>query len=303
MAATLRQTGLEFQAKGYRQFIGATEAVNKATERLEGTFTRLSRTTPLRGMVPQGALERLTSFSTGLGDLTGRLGVLPPQVGAAVDGLSQLTGALGGAAVTLSLTAMAATAAGKALLALGLRGAAMPGIIQAFDIATRRVGVYSQTLLRDLHAAARGTIPDLQLMRTANLALAGAGEELGRALGRGGLAGLLEIARAQARATGQDVLFLFESLVSGIKRSSPMLIDNTGLVIRLGEAKQKLAAQLGVSVEALSAEQQQIALLNATLEAGRVATETYGQGTLQASERLAMLQTDLPPISRTQKMS
>lgn len=299
---TLRKTGLEFVAKGGHAFLRETEAVNRATERLEGTFARLGRVrldlSALRGktlaeVVPQGALERLTAFSTGLGDLAGRVGFLSPQLGALSGSLGQLTGALGGVTGALGLTTVAAAAAGAALLALGMRGAAMPGLIQAFDLATQRAGVYSQTLLGDLRAAARGTLPDLQLMRTANLALAGAGDELARALGQGGLAGLLEIARAQARATGQDVGFLFDSLVSGVKRSSPLLIDNTGLVVKLGEAKQKLAAQLGVSVEALSAEQQQIALLNATLAAGRLAVETYGQGALQASERLAIIQTSV----------
>ncbi len=297
---TLRKTGLVFVAKGGRQFLRETEAANRATERLEATIGRLSRlrvsfgdlrSKALADLVPRGALERLTPFSAGLGDLAGRLSFLSPQLGAASGALASFSSALGGVTGALSLTTVAVAAAGAALLALGMRGAAMPGIIRAFDVATHSAGVYSQTLLGELRAAARGTIPDLQLMKTANIALAGASEGLARAMGQGGLAGLLEIARAQARATGQDVGFLFDSLVSGVKRSSPMLIDNTGLVVKLGEAKQELAQQLGVSVEALSAEQQQIALLNATLAAGRMAVETYGQGALQASERLAIIQT------------
>lgn len=298
----LRKTGLEFQAKGYRQFISTTDAVNKATERVEATFKRVSgmrvnlgdMSQKVRDLIPQAATDRLGRFTSGLGDLVGRMGFLPPQLQAAVGGLGQFTGALGGAIGGLSLATAGVVAFGAALLGLGMRGAAFPGVIQAFDVATQRAGIYSQTLLGDLRAASRGTIADMALMKTANVALAGASEGLARALGPGkGLAGLMEIARAQARATGQDVGFLFDSLVSGVKRSSPMLIDNTGLVLKVGEANEAFAKSIGKTVEALTAEEKQIALLNATLEAGRVAVETYGQGALQASERIAIIQTTI----------
>jgi len=306
----LRKTGLEFQAKGYRQFIRSTEAVNKATERVEATFARISKMrvqlgdmrstlADLRGksvkdLVPKAATDRLGTFTRGIGELTGRLGFLPPQLQGAVGGLGQLSGALGGVAGGLSLATAGVAIFGAALLGLGMRGAAMPGVIQAFDVATQRAGVYSQVLLKDLREASRGTIADMQLMKTANVALAGASEGLAQELGKGGgLAGLMEVARAQARATGQDVGFLFDSLVSGVKRSSPMLIDNTGLVLKVGEANQRFAESIGKSVEALTAEEKQIALLNATLEAGRLAVETYGQGALQASERIAIIRTTI----------
>ena len=306
----LRKTGLEFQAKGTRQFIRSTEAVNKATERVEATFARISKMrvqlgdmrstlADLRGksvkdLVPKAATDRLSTFTKGIGELTGRLGFLPPSIQGAVGGLGQLTGALGGVAGGLSLATAGVAILGAALLGLGMRGAAFPGVIQAFDVATQRAGIYSQTLLGDLRAASRGTIADMQLMKTANVALAGASEGLAQELGKGGgLAGLMEIARAQARATGQDVGFLFDSLVSGVKRSSPMLIDNTGLVLKVGEANQRFAESIGKSVDALTAEEKQIALLNATLEAGRLAVETYGQGALQASERIAIIRTTI----------
>jgi len=126
------------------------------------------------------------------------------------------------------------------------------------------------------------------------VALAGAGPELAKALATdGGLAGLLEIARVQARATGESVDYLFDSLVNGIKRSSPRLIDNTGLVLQVGEANEAYARALGKTVDQLTAEEQQIALLNATLEAGRAGIEQYGNTALQASEYMARIQTTI----------
>jgi hypothetical protein len=116
----------------------------------------------------------------------------------------------------------AATGIGVALGALAVQAAPLEGIGFAFDKMSERVGLS----LDDLREASAGTISDFELMRKANIALTGAGDQLGVEFGKN-MPALLEAARAAARATGQDVDFLFESLVTGVKRGSPMLIDNT----------------------------------------------------------------------------
>jgi hypothetical protein len=151
-----------------------------------------------------------------------------------------------------------------ALADLAVEAAPLEGIGTAFEAMAGDVGLS----LDALRTAAAGTVADFDLMKAANVALTGAGDELGAAMGEE-LPELLEIARAAARATGQDVDFLFNSLVSGVKRSSPFLIDNTGLVLKMGEANEALAAELGKSVQELTAEEKQIALLNATVDAGQ----------------------------------
>lgn len=198
-----------------------------------------------------------------------------------VAGLSAV-GAVGAIAVT------AIGAVGAALGALAIKAAPLEGIGIAFNRMAERANIS----LGALRQAAAGTISDFELMRQANVALTGAGEELGRQFGAA-LPQLLEGARAAAKATGQDVDFLFQSLVSGVKRTSPMLIDNTGLVLKLGEANQALANDLGISVEALSAEQKQIAILNATTEAAAKLADEMGTSTLTASEQIAGFSTTL----------
>jgi hypothetical protein len=194
-------------------------------------------------------------------------------------GLAGLGKIAAGAGVAV---AGAATGIGVALGALAVKAAPLEGIGIAFDKMSERAGLS----LDELREASAGTISDFELMRKANIALTGAGEDLGQEFGQH-MPALLEAARAAARATGQDVDFLFESLVTGVKRGSPMLIDNTGLVIKLGEANEAMAAKLGKSVQELTAEEKQIALLNATVEAGKKMTEEFGGGTLTAAERLA----------------
>lgn len=240
--------------------------------------------------------ERFGGMQNMLGRLTNQLDFLPPQVQQITGGMGNLSNMLPGMSGSMSMLAGATMAVVGAFIALGRRGAAMTGVIEAFSLSAERAGVLADTLRSDLRAASRGTVSDMQLMTTANIALAGASQGTAEALGQGGLAGLMEVARAQARATGQDTNFLFDSLVTGVKRGSKQLIDNTGLVIDATAANEAYAQSLGIATDQLTDEQKQIALLNATLEAGQGAVESYGQGQLQASERMAQIQTSITNV-------
>jgi hypothetical protein len=206
--------------------------------------------------------------------------------------LSQITAAFGNAsagslkmAAAVGIAAVAVGVLVKGFMALGKRGAAMEGVIRSFSMITQMAGIDGYDMLSRLQTAAAGTITRLEGMRLTNLALAGASKTLGQELGNK-LPQLMAVARAQSRATGQDVNYLFESLITGIKRSSPLLIDNTGLVLRVSEAKAAYAKQIGKSAEALTEEEEKIAILNATLAAGQTAVDTYGKGALTAAERM-----------------
>lgn len=167
-----------------------------------------------------------------------------------------------------------------------IRGAQVEGVAEAFNNITRSSGVLAQTLLGELRTAARNTVADFELMRLTNVALAGSTGEFAKQFGEN-LPKLLEIARVQARATGGDVGFLFQSLVMGIKRTSPLLIDNTGLVLKVGQATEQYAESIGKTAEQLTTEERQIALLNATLEAGNIALQQAGEQQLSVAEKAA----------------
>jgi len=297
----LERTGLQLVLRGHQAFAGGVKTAQQAVDSLDASFKRLTTrsATGLRGLkvgdvVPKEALARVQALTQGVDRFGLVLGRLSPQLGGALHGLTALVGGLQTSALAMSLATGAALALGAALVGLGLRGAAMTGVVEAFDAITQSAGIAAGTLLGDLRQAALGTVSDMALMRQANLALAGAGPQLAAALGReGGLAGLLEIARVQARATGQDVDYLFNSLVTGVKRSSPLMIDNTGLVLKVGEATEAYAKAVGKAVDALTAEERQIAILNATLAAGQQGLDLYGRSALQASEHIARIRTTL----------
>ena len=216
-----------------------------------------------------GAMKEATSWATNIAKTVAKAGLAV-----------MATAAAGATAAVVGV--------GAALGKLAIAAAPLEGIGIAFDKMAARVGLS----LGDLRQAAAGTISDFELMRKANIALTGAGDDLASAFGRD-LPKLLEVARAAARATGQDVDFLFQSLVSGVKRSSPMLIDNTGLVLKMGEANQELADSLGIAVNDLSAEQKQIALLNATVEAGKRMISEFGGGQVTAAEQIAQFKSQI----------
>jgi len=135
----------------------------------------------------------------------------------------------------------------------------------SFESLMRSVGQSTQ-LLDQLKSAAGGTITEMKLMQLTNTALAGSTGALSTEMA-GALPKLLEAGRAAALLNPSlgDAEFMFQSLITGIKRGSPMLIDNTGITLKLGEATEAYAASLGKSSEELTSQERSIAILRATL--------------------------------------
>lgn len=84
-------------------------------------------------------------------------------------------------------------------------------------------------LLENLRASTRGTVSDLELMKQAvqasNFQIPM--EQLGS---------LLDFARRRAKETGQEVDYLVQSIITGIGRKSPLILDNLGIsAVRLRE--------------------------------------------------------------------
>ncbi len=180
-------------------------------------------------------------------------------------------------------------ALGQQLYQLGKRGADVIQTGESFEFLTRQIGA-STDLLEQLRKASRGTIDDMTLMSASLKLLGGASDELAPKLAEA-LPRLLEIAKAANKLNPSlgDTAFLFDSIATGIKRASPLILDNLGLTIKLGEANEKYAKQLGKSVEQLTAEEQKIALLNATLEAGNQLIKQAGGQADAAADSYARL--------------
>jgi len=176
--------------------------------------------------------------------------------------------------------------------ALELAGKGARAFQAAFDFA-RQGAVLNQTtesfermaaslgpninLLDELRAASRNTVDDLTLMSSVLTLTAGTSKELGDAMLQSSPR-LMEIAKAASalNPTLGDTAWMFESINSGIKRNSPLILDNLGIVVRVGEANEKYAESLGKTVAELTAAETQQALLNEVLEAGGRLIEQAG---------------------------
>jgi hypothetical protein len=120
----------------------------------------------------------------------------------------QRTGASLTAGLTLPLVGLGAVA----LKAFG----ELEGVSAAFDRLNQK------DLLADLREATKGTVSDLELMTAAVKA-----ENFQIPLEQMGT--LLEFARRRAKDTGESVDYLVNSIVTGIGRKSPMILDNLGI--------------------------------------------------------------------------
>lgn len=185
-------------------------------------------------------------------------------------GLDKLGGILSGGGLGMLFGGMAGVAGVAAItktaFALGDLGAQSLTTKASFESLMRSVGL-STGILDQLKASAGGTMTELQLMQQTNTALAGASGDLATEMGAA-LPKLLEAGRAAALLNPSlgDANFMFQSLIAGIKRGSPNLIDNTGITLKIGEATDAYAASIGKSVTELTAQERSIAILRGTLE-------------------------------------
>ena len=95
-------------------------------------------------------------------------------------------------------------------------GSKMEGVAQGFQ----RFG--SEAELQGLRKATRGLVTDLELMKRTVMA-----GNLGIPIQEMGT--LLEFATRRARETGESVDYLVNSIVIGIGRKSPRILDNLGI--------------------------------------------------------------------------
>lgn len=181
--------------------------------------------------------------------------------------------------------ALGAGAIAKEVVDLAQLGARAASARDSFTNLAKSAGTTADALIGKMHAAAAGTVSDTQLMISANTGLLLVGEKIAGALPK-----ILEIARAAAKATGQDVSFLYDSLVRGIARGSPRIIDNAGITLDAAAAMDTYAKSIGKTADALTSSEQQQATLNAVLTTGQGFIDKIGLSTDSAAVKMQRAQ-------------
>lgn len=180
----------------------------------------------------------------------------------------EMAGVVAKFATAAGIAVTAAVKLSKWLFDIGSQGARLQQVRLSFDDLNESMLRYPE-LLEDMRRASRGTIDDITLMSNIFTLVSGSSGELTRMLADSAPR-ILEIAKAAAKLnpTLGDTTFMYESLARGIKRAEFRLIDNLGLNVRVGEANKRYAEQIGKTVEELTAEERQIALLNEVMRVG-----------------------------------
>lgn len=164
---------------------------------------------------------------------------------------------------------------------------------QAFLNLSADAKVTADSLISNMQRASRGTINEIQLMQKANRAFLVGGRQFALELPR-----LLEISRASAIATGQDVEFVFDSLTKGIARASVKLIDNAEIYLKIGNVVEDYAAAQGKTADELSVTERQQVILNEVLEQGADIVEKMGGNLEFASDSLNRTQAEVDDLKQ-----
>lgn len=136
--------------------------------------------------------------------------------------------------------------------------------VEGLRLGLQRLGSESGTntdiILRDMAKVAQGTLSEQTVLTNVNRAIRLGGVELASAMPQ-----LTAIARRAAVDMGESFDYMLNSIVLGIARGSPKILDNLGILIDTGEANKQFASSLGIAVDALTEKQKMVLSLNQIL--------------------------------------
>lgn len=160
----------------------------------------------------------------------------------------------------------------------------------AFRSMVQSMGKDAESEFQKIKKASAGLVDNKSLVESANKAMS-----LGISIES--LAGLMEIARVKARDMGTNTTSAFNDIAIGIGRASPKILDNLGIMVKIGTANEAVAASIGKTVEQLTDKEKQMAVERAVLEAGKESLERYDLSVKTSNERMQTLKATLTDIN------
>jgi len=151
--------------------------------------------------------------------------------------------------------------ASAALLSFGNQAQSAMQVKRAFDDVVASAGEMGDTVLAAMQKSSRGLIANTDLMKSFNLAASLVNEQFALQLPQA-----FEYLGKVSAATGTDMNYLLDSLVRGVGRLSPLILDNLGIQVSLTEAYEAYGREIGKSSEALSKSEQQTAVSIAVMQ-------------------------------------
>jgi len=165
--------------------------------------------------------------------------------------------ALGAGGAAVGAIAGVGAAVGK----LAADAAPLESIGKAFAGLAESAGSGADDMLAALKKGSAGMVSNRDLMmsfnQAAQLVSTDFAKQLPEAMGY--------LSKVSA-ATGEDMGFLLDSLVKGVGRVSPAILDNLQIQVSLAEATAKASEMFGVEADELTKTQQQAGMMAVTLE-------------------------------------
>jgi len=177
--------------------------------------------------------------------------------------------------------AFAAIQAGSVAVELVQLGASAQRQATALNNLASAADTSGDAIVGAMQEASQFTIDKMSAMAAANKAMvmdvAKSPEEFER---------LTRVAVSLGRAMGQDATKSIDDFVTASARQSQMIADNLGLTVTVGQATERYAAKLGITVDQLSDAERKQAFLNMMLEEGEKKMAELGNTTLDTAGKI-----------------
>jgi hypothetical protein len=269
--STLQEAIAKYQVLGQAAPRALTD-LEQATRRMAAAVEANRRPVSLFGESIQNLEGRSTASGRAMDLLTGTFGKFT-AAGLAVNIISKLTGELA---------------------AFVDRGTKLGPVQTSFTKLAESVGQDSQTMLASMQTATQGLVSNYDLMLSANKAVL-----LGLPVTSGEMGNLAKTATALGRAMGLDATTALNDLIVALGRSSPLILDNLGLTVKVGEANESYARSLGKSVEALSDSEKKMAFYLAAMDKAREKVAQLGEQHLTFGQHIGRVWTSVGNVVST----
>ena len=165
------------------------------------------------------------------------------------------------------------------------RGAKVTNITIGFEQLTAGIGQYAGNVLDTARTKTKGLITDFDLMQAANRAMLFGLEMTPEKFGDLG-----EAAIKLGRAMGMDARKSLDDLVLALGRVSPRILDNLGIIVKVGEANTIWAKENNKTVKEMTAQERVTAFTNLALAKMREHLGNMGELHLTLADRVLVLQ-------------
>jgi len=142
--------------------------------------------------------------------------------------------------------------------------------------------------LKAMHEGSLGMVGDVELMKSYNSAASLVSKSFAQEL-----PGAMGMLSKVAASTGQNMNYLINSLVTGVGRVQPLILDNLQVQVTLADATKEAAAMFGVEASALTKAQTQAGMMAVVMEKLRENTAGMPEVAGTAAQKMEALKTTL----------